>query len=90
MFQFTLEDVINYKIQTVEDLQQAFLEIGQEVMISFQLQREFMLVVKRPASLNGEAYQRVIRSKTATHGLSLAMNKRNELILTHYTFKKGA
>lgn len=85
MFQLTLEEVINYKIQTVEDLQRAFLEIGEEVTLSFQLQREFMLIAKRPASQ--KTHQRVIRSKTATHGLSLAYNQKNELILTYYKFK---
>lgn len=87
MIQLTLEEVTNYQVSNMKDLQTALNEISKQVILSERLRMEFLRLFTGRMQT---PYKHVIRMDNETHGFSATHNHRNELILTHYTFKKGA
>lgn len=87
MTNLTFEDVLNYKISTTADLYNALKDISKHTVVSQRVQKDLIRILKGQGQT---PYINVTYFKTASHGISFERNKHNELILTFYTFKRGA
>ena len=85
MINLSFNELMNYRIETKTDLQQALKEISNYAFITQRVQQELKIAVRQRKD-----YINVIKQKDGLHGLSLVKDDRGQLILTYYQFHKGA
>ena len=87
MIKISLDELINYPIQSATDLTNVLKEVSAEhdVHVSQRLHHELKIAFR-----NHKEYQTVSKQNGLIHGLSVVTDDEGQYILTYYQFHKGA